>query len=184
MAQFCPWLILAFACPIIHAISNRPWAWPQLGTMGWVVVWGAIWATVRSITSYTSFALLPQRGNLPQPLEGTSTLTSNAVLMSGALQEELLFRGIILGGLVLLIPTLGLRHDIWKYIIALPVSAVVFALAHTDIVSHHASAVAPQWPLVITHGIAGIIYGYAFLRHGLAVAVLAHCGANLARMWW
>jgi membrane protease YdiL (CAAX protease family) len=116
-----------------------------------------------------SLALFFNRA-LPDSIAGTSGL-----LISGAIQEELLFRGIILGLGVAIVRAYNAPN--WTLFgVALPLSAIFFSLAHTAVVNHHPGAEVFSWLPFWERFAAGCIYGYAFLRQGLGVSTLAHLG--------
>lgn len=147
--------------------GKHPWILPPVRAIGLCFAWGAVWMVCR-----LAVAMVFNRAF--DSVAGTSGL-----LLCGAIQEELLFRGIILGlGLGIIAfydaPT-------WLRIgLALPLSAVFFSLAHTTVVNHHPSAEAFLWMPFWERYIAGMIYGYAFIRQGLAVSTLAHLGYLIA----
>jgi len=149
---------------IVQVGGRYPWQLPPVKTFAQVLGWAVVWMTCRIAIAFASAQVVPDS------IAGTAGL-----LISGAMQEELLFRGIVLGlGLCLI------RLYDWPSSLAiwfmLPLSATFFSLAHTTVVNHHAGAEIFAWPTFIERALAGCIYGYAFLRHGLAVAVLAHLG--------
>lgn len=86
-------------------------------------------------------------------------LLNNLLLVS--LTEELLFRGYIQGGLARL---LGNDH------LALASASLLFGLAHLS----------GGWQWFCLASLAGIGYGLAYRKGGLAAAVLCHFGVNLA----
>ena len=123
-----PWLLLVIACPLIQWISKRPWSWPRSSVMMWVLIWelsGALSERSLLIPVLPSYRLR----SIAHSLETTTTMTRTAVLMAGSFQEELIFRGLILGSFCLILPVLGLRHAAWQFALALPLSAAIFALA-------------------------------------------------------
>lgn len=68
-------------------------------------------------------------------------------------------------------------------LVGLAVSAPLFSLAHTVLINHFPGAEPFGWSVFIERTAAGVLYGIAFLRHGLAVAVGAHAGFNLLRVF-
>lgn len=97
------------------------------------------------------------------PDSGWIWLINNALLVT--LAEEALFRGYVQQQLAT-----RWRHRPWGAWAALGVAAVLFGLAHF--------AGGWQWMLLAT--IAGAAYGVAYRYGGLAAAVLAHLGLNVA----
>jgi len=99
---------------------------------------------------------------------------------AAAMEEEVLFRLLLLSLLAWL---LGKR---WHRPDGLPsegagwlanlISAAAFALAHTPRASWPALAFAPR---VMTAGMAGVLFGYLYWKHGLEAAIIAHFSADL-----
>ena len=86
---------------------------------------------------------------------------------------------IVLGGLLWV--TLVMEVPTWlRWVGCIAVSAVFFSLAHTGIVNHHAGAEAFRWAAFGERTAAGVLYGYVFVRQGLAVSTLAHLGYLVA----
>lgn len=149
---------------VVQVGGKYPWRLPPVKTFALVIGWSLIWVICRVAVAFASTHVIPDT------MAGTAGL-----LISGAIQEELLFRALVLGlGLCVI------RCYDWPAGLAiwlmLPLSAIFFSLAHTTVVNHHVGAELFAWKPFIERAIAGAIYGYAFLRQGLAVAVLAHLG--------
>ncbi|MFW5845232.1 MAG: type II CAAX prenyl endopeptidase Rce1 family protein, partial [Planctomycetota bacterium] len=143
-----------------------------------VGAWALIWALVRTVIGFTGDTLLIDASLPLDPLASTpgeelSLLGHVGLAMSGALQEELLFRAGLIGGLAWLLTPLRLQHTHAQLLLLLP-AAAIFALAHTDVVNHYHVAQPFSWPLVIQHGLGGLLYGIVFIRQGLAVCTLSH----------
>jgi membrane protease YdiL (CAAX protease family) len=95
------------------------------------------------------------------PDHGWLWLLNNLLLVT--ITEEALFRSYVQGGLSRL-----LERSPWGQTMALVASAALFGLAHA----------AGGWQWMLLAGVAGIGYGIAYQRGGLAAAALAHCGLN------
>lgn len=162
MAALLIWWLLA------QIGGKHPWRLPPVEALGLTLAWGAVWSICRLAVAFASHHAWPDS------IAGTAGL-----LISGAIQEELLFRGIILGGGLFL-----MRCFTWPpivlYALILPLSAAFFSLAHTSVINHHAGAELFAWQPFVERGLAGAIYGYAFIRQGLAVSTLAHLGYLVA----
>ncbi len=166
-----PWmapLVLTTWCTAVLIIGRKGWQMPAPRILLLILVWGALWAVARCAIGFSSHALLPD-----------SIATQSGLLLSGAIQEELLFRGLILGLMILIGRGLG---STWlaSVLVCVPLSAIFFSIAHTGIVNHHPGADQFAWPAFIERTLAGLLYGYVFLRHGLATCTLAHLGYLLA----
>lgn len=166
-----PWmapLVLTVWCGLVFFVGRMGWQRPAFRTLLLILMWGCLWAVARCTIGLASHHLLPDQ-----------LMSRAGLLISGALQEELLFRGIILGLLVLIMRGMGATFVV-SAAVCLPLSAIFFSLAHTDIVNHHQGAELFTWPAFIERGLAGLLYGYVFLRHGLAASTLAHLGYLVA----
>ncbi len=84
-----------------------------------------------------------------------------------AIPEELLFRGIIQN--LLMKSALGK----WGKLLPLSIAAVIFGLSHWNNFNP------PDWRYVILASIAGMVYGFVYIRTGKTTAsALVHCGVN------
>ncbi len=171
-----PWVALAVLiawCLIVQVGGRRPWKGPTPGVLGLAVGWGLIWAVTRCAIAFASHRLSAS-GAI-----GDGVIATGGLLASGALQEELLFRGLVLGGLLWL--TLVLEVAPWlRWVGCIAISAAFFSLAHTDVVNHYSGAEAFAWLTFGERALAGVLYGYVFVRQGLAVSTLAHLGYLVA----
>lgn len=179
-APIVPVLVLAAGCLLVQLVRRYTWELPAASTVLLCVLWAALWAAVRYTVAFTADSL--HGGSAALSGDETARLTALGQVglsISGALQEELVFRGGLLGLLCLIGRTL--HGGRWlDYAVMLPLSAVLFSLAHTGIVNHHEAAETFSWHGFMQRAIAGLLYGYVFLRQGLATATLAHAGYNVA----
>jgi hypothetical protein len=174
--------LLGLGCLTVQVARRLPWHWPTLATLGQVLGWALVWAMVRAVIGITGEAvLLDQAGGfdplVDRPGEELSLLGHVGLSVTGALQEELIFRAGLVGCLGLMLCAFGLRLVQGQVIVLLP-AAVAFALAHTELVNHYSSALPFTWPLFIQHALAGLLYGVVFIRQGLAVCTLSHACYN------
>jgi hypothetical protein len=172
-----PLVALVVGALAIQVVKRLPWTPPTRAVLGRALLWTAIWAAVRVLMGVTYHQLAPDQ------LAGAAGLG-----ICGALHEELLFRCLLLGGLVLAGASLGLP-PVGVAIAALAISATLFSLAHTTLLNHFPGAEAFQWPVFSERCAAGLLYGIVFLRQGLAVCTLAHATYNLLLVlapvrWW
>lgn len=172
-----PWMalvVLVAWCLLVQVCGRRPWKGPSLGLVGIAIGWGLVWAVARCAIAFASHHL---GSGIAAVNDGV--IATGGLLASGALQEELLFRGLVLGGLLWV--TLVMEVPTWlRWVGCIAVSAVFFSLAHTGIVNHHAGAEAFRWAAFGERTAAGVLYGYVFVRQGLAVSTLAHLGYLVA----
>lgn len=177
-------LFLSIGCIGTLLVRKMAWNWPSAHTLLRVLGWSAVWALVRVAIGFTSSAAMMDStlAELPDPIsheagQELSLLGHLGLAATGAIQEELIFRALLLGGGAALLTLLGIRFTIAQAWLLLP-TALIFALAHTDIINHYASAQAFTPAIFIQHSLAGLLYGIIFIRQGLAVSTLSHSFYN------
>lgn len=168
-APVIPAVLLLLGCLAWMFISKKKWTLPSLRIIALVVGWAMVWCLVRTVISFT---------NAGVHADDVSALGLVGLCMSGAVQEEIIFRGILIGALAWFVSCAGIRLK-WALWGLLPASAVLFALAHTHIMNSSLDPNNWNQSLFVEHIIAGCIYGYAFIRQGLAVSTLSHFFFNL-----
>ncbi|HYE04044.1 MAG TPA: CPBP family intramembrane glutamic endopeptidase [Planctomycetota bacterium] len=175
MPPLMPLVLLTVGCVVAHLCLRRQWRFPGgrllLLALGWAGIWGA---------ARVALGLAAQGVNLR--MHADAIVEQVGLGLSGALHEELLFRGVILGGMLLIGRLYGASWTV-AGIFAVPLSAAFFSLAHSDIVNHFPGAEPFAWSPFIERGLAGCLYGFVFMRHGLAVCTLAHAAYNIAWVW-
>jgi hypothetical protein len=157
-------IVLILWCLVAQYTGRHPWILPTPKILAHAFGWAAVWCLCRLAVSFMC------RHVGADSIAGTAGL-----LISGAVQEELLFRGVLLGAGIALVRCYD-WPDWVLYGLILPLTAVFFSLAHTVLVNHHPGAELFAWKPFFERMFAGGIYGYAFLRQGLAVSTLAHLG--------
>ena len=173
-----PWVALAVLvawCLLIQIAGRRPWKGPTPVVLGLAIGWGLVWALTRCAIAFASHALVSGQAGAARD----GVVATGGLLASGALQEELLFRGLVLGGLLWLTRVMDIAPWL-RWVGCIAISAAFFSLAHTDVVNHHSGAEAFVWIAFGERVIAGVLYGYVFVRQGLAVSTLAHFGYLVA----
>jgi len=178
-APLVPSVTLAVGCLLVQVARRYAWALPAASTVLLVTLWAAIWAVVRYAVAFTSQSVSGRVTFAEDPVDRLTNLGQIGLAVSGAVQEELLFRAGLLGALVVVCHAVGLGRR-GGYLLALPVSAAAFSLAHTEVVNHYPGAEPLTMGNFINRFIAGLLYGFIFLRQGLAVSTFAHAGYNLA----
>lgn len=169
---FIPTLVLIVGCLVAHFLNKRPWPWSGPGVVLRVFGWASLWMLVRTVLGFTAH-------DVSGPAtDDTAFVATAGMVCSSALQEELIFRGLLIGLCASIPISLGAPRTLaWGLCIA--ISAVLFGLAHTDIINHHPTAPPFDWSRMVQHTLAGVLYGVVFVRQGLAVTTLAHGGYNL-----
>ena len=176
-----PAILLTIGGLIAHTLGRYRWELPRPSLVVALCMWGALWALVRYVTSFTTHVVFDQQVGVRDHLDTLSVLGQAGLAMSGAIQEELIFRAGLLGLMLLVLRYCGAAMW-WTYLLALPASAALFSLAHTDIINHYAVADALTTEVFMHRFIAGLVYGLVFIRQGLAVCTFAHFGFNFAVM--
>jgi hypothetical protein len=162
-----PLVILVAVGVLAHLIGRYRWRPPSLKALWRIALWTGIWSLARVLVGVVGHQLTPDQ------IAGPAGLA-----MCGALQEELIFRGLVLGCLIMA----GVALKLPKAVVitaALILSAVFFSLAHTTVVNHFPGAEPFAWPAAAERIAAGLLYGIVFLRQGLAVCTLSHAAYNL-----
>ncbi len=164
-----PSIILACGCIAWMFIGKKDWTLPPIAVLIQIVLWALLWCLVRTVISFTNEGL---------QVDSVQVLGTMGLCLSGAVQEELIFRAVSIGCIAWLISLMGIpfRWCLWALI---PVSAVLFALAHTHVMNSSITPEAWHTAMVVEHIVAGLIYGYIFVRQGLAVSTLTHFFFNL-----
>ncbi len=178
-----PLLVLIIACITVLLVRKMTWEFPSFFTIGKIAAWALVWATVRVVLGMTTDSITLDATSPPlindQPEQELSLLGYIGLAMSGALQEELIFRGALIGATALLLKPFIKSWTVCLSIMV-PVSAVIFALAHTSVINPAYNGMEIQMAQCVQHVIAGILYGIIFIRQGLAVSTLTHCFYNIA----
>lgn len=179
-APIVPVLVLAAGCVAVQLIRRYAWELPAASTVLLCIGWGALWAMVRYAVAFTADSIHGGAAAVTADETGGLTALGQVGLsISGALQEELVFRGGLLGLLCLI--GRALHGGRWlDYAVMLPLSAIMFSLAHTGVVNHQPAAETFDWSRFMQRSVAGLLYGYIFLRQGMATATIAHAGYNVA----
>lgn len=175
-------LVLGLTCIGMHLHRRDPWDLPDGWLCAQILLWALLWTTVRTAVAITVEAMAGQHN----PLHGMARLDALAQLgycFAGALQEETIYRGLLLGLGSALLARCGQTGQWLRWLLLLPAVSVLFALVHTSVLNPTELAEPFTWPGLTRHLLGGLLYGIIFLRQGLAVAVLAHFGYNCVLMF-
>ena len=165
--------------PIIRAaVNGQPFLQDLVGKLPLVIVLGLIVGFV--ILVLEKFAFQPR---LPKPLlasESNVPLWKRAAAcFYGGINEEILIRLFVMGGLYFLIGLVWKTPDglpaVGAFWLANILSAILFGLGHLPATKR----ITPLTKLVIgraviLNGIPGLVFGYLFLQYGLETAMLTH----------
>jgi len=113
----------------------------------------------------------------PQPVETSigDTIGTAVSFLGAGIYEELLFRLILLSGLVLLLKWLGMEDARQRTVTAVLLSSFLFATAHY--VGHYGD----QWQLFsfMFRFIAGVFFSVLFVYRGFGIAAGTHAGYDI-----
>jgi len=173
-----PLALLAIGGLGLHAAQRRRWEMPATALVAATLLWAFLWAALRVLVAVTALRVRGEPGG--DVVAATGDLLAQAGLgLVGAVQEELLFRAVLLGGLLAVGRACRLPAG-FAAGVAVALSAAVFSLAHTPLINHTIAAEPFAWPAVVERAAAGVLYGLAFIRHGLGACTLAHATWNVA----
>lgn len=162
----------------IGRIRQLELAWAGAGAM--ILLEGLVWALVlgpglSQLTHWLPLETAPL--SVLSGLQESVTAWNKLAIAAGAgLYEELLFRGLGLGGLALLLRLLfrrvaaSLTADRLAFLLALLLSSAAFALAHG--LGGHTEALAGD--ILAFRILAGLAFGLLYAFRGLAVAAYSH----------
>jgi membrane protease YdiL (CAAX protease family) len=114
------------------------------------------------------FALMAISMNAMAPAMALSPIDIGYCLGAGV-YEELLFRAILLSGLLFLAGLIKKNTLLWK-ILAVVISALIFAGAHYI----GAAGDSFMWASFLTRTVGGLLLGFVFMFRGLGAAVYTH----------
>jgi len=168
-APVIPSLLLAVGCIPWLILSKQEWVLPKLTLITRILAWSALWCLVRTVVSFTNEGLTT---------DSIKILGTIGLCISGAVQEEIIFRAAAIGFFAWILSLLGMpmRWGLWLLVIP---AAVLFSLAHTHVMNSGISPDSWDTALLVEHIIAGLIYGYIFVRQGLVVSTLTHFFFNM-----
>lgn len=166
-----PVILLAAGCLIAQVYLKKSWKLPKPSILSFVLIWALIWGSVRFAIGLACHGMFMDH-----------TLGLVGLALSGALQEELLFRCVLLGGLLWAGRIIEAPPVLWGVAILIA-SSVFFSLAHTAVVNHFPSAEPFAWHAFTERAFAGLLYGVIFMRQGLAVCTLSHAAYNMGLLF-
>lgn len=178
LAEIGLWLVLLTSLLwAIGRIRQLKLAWAGAGAM--ILLEGFVWALALGpgLSQLTRWLPLEMAPLLFGGLQESATAWNKLAIAAGAgLYEELLFRGLGLGGLALLLTMVfrrvaaPLTADRLAFLLALLLSSAAFALAHGLDGNTDAFAV----DILAFRVLAGIAFGLLYAFRGLAVAAYSH----------
>lgn len=162
------WLLL-IVCLIWTVCGAKQWRLPTNFVLWRVCYWSMIWAALRCLISFTSGEM---------QTDDLKLFGDIGTCMSGASQEELFFRALCIGFIAWCVSLFGISREFVMWLLLAP-SAILFALAHTYVMNQSLSPEDWENARFIELIAAGCLYGYIYIRQGLATATLSHFTYNL-----
>jgi hypothetical protein len=163
--------VLAGTAPATH--------WPR------VLLWAAgCGFTLGVVLAAFDSTVAPLLGPAWQTLVAAAPSGPDALAMSmlyGGAAEEVMLRW---GAMSLVawaaIAVLGRQRRTWAMVLAIILTAAVFAAAHLPVVAAQVELTAPiVLRTLLINGIAGLLYGWLFWRRHLEAAMVAHAATHL-----
>lgn len=152
----------------------RRGAWGGFGTVAAALRWGIVAGAIIVLGDVIFGQISPAAAEAVKAPERSWTVLLIQGVLYGGLTEEILMRWGLLSLTAWILSKLGAKVDRAK-IIAVGVAALLFAIGHIPALMN---VVEPDTALIVRtlllNAGAGIVFGYAFLRHSLEAAMLAH----------
>ncbi len=147
------------------------------------IILGLIAAVVLRGFDYLFRPFLPD--GLIELLRPYSALEFITALLYGGILEELLTRFGLMSLLVFIFWKLFDRKSTkpsnWVFIVAIFISALLFALGHYGITASNIEMTPFIWfRMILLNGLPGFFFGWIYWKHNLELAMLAHMFAHIA----
>ena len=147
------------------------------------IILGLIAAVVLRGFDYLFRAFLPD--GLIELIRPYSALEFITALLYGGILEELLTRFGLMSLLVFtfwkLFDRKSAKPSNWVFIVAIFISALLFALGHYGITASNIEMTPFIWfRMILLNGLPGFFFGWIYWKHNLELAMLAHMFAHIA----
>ena len=147
------------------------------------IILGSIAGVVIRGFDYLLFPLLPE--GLKELIHPYNAIEFLAALLYGGIVEELLMRFGFMSLLVFIFWKLFDRKSAkpsnWVFILAIFVSALLFAIGHYSGTASVTEMTAFIWfRMILLNGLPGFFFGWIYWKHNLELAMLAHMFAHIA----
>ena len=146
------------------------------------IILGLIAAVVLRGFDYLFRPLLPD--DLIELLQPYSALEFIIALLYGGILEELLMRFGLMSLLVFIFWKLFDRKSAkpsdWVFIVAILISALLFALGHYGVTASNIEITPFIWfRMILLNGLPGFFFGWIYWKHNLELAMLSHMFAHI-----
>ncbi|MFE3573386.1 CPBP family intramembrane glutamic endopeptidase [Lysinibacillus sp. NPDC059133] len=141
------------------------------------IIFGSIAGVVLRGFDYLFQPFLPD--GLIELLRPYNALEFITALLYGGILEELLVRFGLMSLLVFafwkLFDRKSAKPSNWVFILAIFISALLFALGHYNITASNIEMTAFIWfRMILLNGLPGLFFGWIYWKHNLELAMLAH----------
>ena len=146
------------------------------------IILGLIAAVVLRGFDYLFRPFLPD--DLIELLQPYSALEFITALLYGGILEELLMRFGLMSLLVFIFWKLFDRKSAkpsnWVFIVAILISALLFALGHYGVTASNIEITPFIWfRMILLNGLPGFFFGWIYWKHNLELAMLSHMFAHI-----
>lgn len=149
------------------------------------IILGSILGVVMRGFDFLLQPFLPDSLGLIATFQPYGALEFISALLYGGVAEELLMRFGVMSLLVLVLWKLFDRKSAkpsnWVFILAICISALLFALGHYGATAAMTEMTALIWfRMIFMNSIGGLFFGWIYWKHNLELAMLAHMFAHIA----
>lgn len=149
------------------------------------IILGAIAGVVLRGFDFLLLPFLPNSLGLIGTFQPYSALEFISALLYGGIVEELLLRFGVMSLLVFVFWKLFDRKSAkpsnWVFILAIFISALLFALGHYGATALMTEMTALIWfRMIFMNSLGGLFFGWIYWKHNLELAMLAHMFAHIA----
>ncbi len=152
---------------VFISIRKRQFQFPRPAYWGGIIIESLFYATFFGLCAryITQFLLALQ---LSADATGSELLHEILLGIAAGIYEEIVFRLILLGSILLIFRKVWLTRPFFHAVTASAISAAIFAIFH------YPAFVAVTWDSFIFRLVAGWLLGMIFVYRGLAVTVYTH----------
>ena len=170
-----PAAVVVVVLVIWHLVRRDPWTFPPRVLAAMVVETAILLVPLVALHGvFRAMDALLESVLALGPAAGPGWLAAAMASIGTGIYEELLFRLVLVGGLLLLCRAgLGLKEQ-GAMVAAVLIAGAIFAGAHTIYAPH-----AFTWPTFLFRTAAGIYLGGLFAARGFGIATGVHIGYNL-----
>lgn len=168
---------------IIHPNAREKSKSAWIKAIKLAIILGSITGVVATGFDYLFQPFLPD--SLIEILQPYNALYFISALLYGGVVEELIIRFGVMSLLVFIFWKLFNRKSVkpsnWIFILAIFISALLFALGHYDATARMTEMNAFIWfRMIFLNSLGGLFFGWIYWKHNLELAILAHMFAHIS----